>query len=159
MKGIAGPVMILVVLLGFFIYRASSGPDTPARSFTNLELAGADEDHTGSCYALSTVLIANGWWGDVPRHWESKRENVWIFVVEDVQQGFNGPVHVFQKFTFEKFGKTARLVWVEGSKGMDTDVDKTIDRLLQDPNARHSTPVDRCLEPGATGYRFVGDKR
>ncbi len=159
MKGIAGVVMMLVVAVGMYAYRASSDGDTPPRPFMDLEFAGADDGHTGSCYALSTVLIANGWWGNVPRHWESKRENVWTFVVEDVQQGYNGPVHVFQKLTFEKFGETARLVLVDASKGIDIDVGATVDRLLQDPNARHSTPVDRCRTAGATGYRFVSDRR
>ena len=35
----------------------------------------------------------------------------------------------------------------------ETDVTLNLDRLLVEPN-RRSTPVDRCLEPGATGYRF-----
>ena len=30
----------------------------------------------------------------------------------------------------------------------------SLDDLLSAPNSFHSTPVDRCLEPGATGYRF-----
>ena len=155
MKGIAGPVMMVVVLVGFFVHRALSDNDTPPRSFMELELTGDDDEHTGSCYALSTVLIANGWWSNsVPRHWESKRENVWTFVVEDVQPGPSGPTHIFQKFTFEKFGETARLVWVDASGGINTDIGKTIDGLLRDPNERHSTPVDRCRTPGAAGYHF-----
>jgi hypothetical protein len=154
MKGIAGPAMMLVLIIGFFAYRAFDDRDMPPRDFLDLELAGADADHTGSCYALSTVLVANGWWGDVSRRWESKREDVWTFVIENVQQGYGGPAHVYEKYTFEKLGGKARLVHFEASKGVETDVDKTLDKLLRDPNGRKSTPVDRCLEPGAKGYNF-----
>jgi hypothetical protein len=154
MKGIAGPVMMLVMVLGFFAHRALSDRDSPPRSFLELELAGADRDHTGSCYALSTVLVANGWWGDVPHHWESKHEDVWTFVVEDVHQGYNGPTHEFRKLTFEKRDGKARLMFFDASKGIDTDLEDNLDKLLQAPNTRGSTPVDRCLAPGATGYRF-----
>ena len=38
------------------------------------------------------------------------------------------------------------------------ELDDNIDGLLQAPNARRSTPVDRCKEPGASGYNYRGNK-
>ena len=60
MKALAGPAMLLVIVGGFTIYKATSKDAVPSRDFTELELAADDEDHTGTCYSLSTVLIANG---------------------------------------------------------------------------------------------------
>jgi hypothetical protein len=154
MKGIAGPAMMLVMVLGFFAYRMFSEEKAPPLSFLELELAGADAPRTGSCYASSTVLVANGWFGNAPRSWVSPRKGAWTFIIEDIQQGPAGPVHRFQKFTFEKFDETVRLVDVEASKDIETSVSKNIDKLLENPNDRQSTPVDRCRENGGSGYRF-----
>ena len=79
------------------------------------------------------------------------RGHLWL---DDVIQRNGGPVRDFQKFTFEKDGDQVRLTSVEGSKWHPTDVAKNIDLLIDAPKARHSTPIDRCHEPGATGYTF-----
>ncbi|MEJ0086467.1 MAG: hypothetical protein WDO72_12335 [Pseudomonadota bacterium] len=154
MKALAGPAMLLVVFGGLAIYRMASKEDAPSRDFLELEFAGADADHTGSCYSLSTVLIANGVFGGATRTWKAAGEDAWTLGVEAVTQANNGPVHEFQNFTFGKSGGHARLKSVEASKGRPTDVNKNIDLLLDAPEARRSTPVDRCKEAGASGYRF-----
>lgn len=154
MRALAGPAMLLVVVVGFLVHRVMSKEDAPSRDFVELEFAGADANHTGSCYSLSTVLIANGVFGGVPRTWTEAGGNTWTLGLETVSQAYNGPVHEFQNFTFEKTGKQVRLKAVEASAGRPTDVEKNVDMLLDAPNTRHSTPVDRCLESGATGYRY-----
>jgi hypothetical protein len=122
----------------------------------NLELAAEDDDHSGTCYSLSTVLMANGVFGGAVRTWtpDGKNEHKWTLTVEKVRQDSDGPAHEFQKFTFEKFGQQVRLVDVDASAGYPTEVEVNIDRLLQAPHARKSTPIDRCFEDGGTGYQF-----
>jgi hypothetical protein len=156
MKALAGPAMLLVMVGGFVAYKSLSKDDAPSRDFVELELAAEDADHTGTCYSLSTVLVANGVFGNALRTWtrDEKNERKWTLTVENVRQQSNGPVHEFQKFTFEKFAEQVRLVDVDASEGYPTDIEKNIDRLLQAPHARKSTPVDRCLEDGGTGYQF-----
>jgi hypothetical protein len=154
MKSLAGPAMLLVVFGGLAIYRGMSKEDAPSRDYLELEFAGADADHTGSCYSLSTVLIANGVFGGATRTWKSVSEDSWQLEVETVTQGYGGPVHEFQKFTFEKAGEQVRLTAVEASKGRPTDVAKNIDLLLEAPQGLRSTPVNRCQQQGATGYLF-----
>jgi len=161
MKAFAGPAMLLVMVGGFVAYRAASKEDAPSRDFVELELAAEDDDHSGTCYSLSTVLIANGVFGNALRTWKRPDEhsdNEWTLVLESVQQGPNGPVHEFRHFTFEKFGEQVRLVDVEASEGYPTEVEENIDRLLEAPHARKSTPVDRCLKDGGTGYQFPRKK-
>jgi hypothetical protein len=155
MRALAGPAMLLVMVGGYLVHRYLSSDDAPSRSFTELEFAGADDDHTGSCYSLSTLLIANRPYSNATRNWTRLRDGKWTLMLEDVAQGYGGPVSVFQKFTFEKIGEQVRLVGMEATKGMKTGIEENIDALLEMPNARHSTPVDRCLAPGAAGYRFV----
>lgn len=147
--------MLLVMVGSFLAYRLASKEEAPSREFTELELAGADDDHTGSCYSLSTVLIANFTFADATRTWTTPRENAWTFTLDSVAQGFGGPVRVFQKYTFERRGKQVHLVSIEAAEGMNNDLKKNIDDLLDTSNQRHSTPVERCLAPGATGYLFV----
>lgn len=154
MRALAGPAMMLVLAGGFLAYRLMGSEDAPSRDFTALEFAGADEDHTGSCYSLDTVLVASRIGSPAARTWTSPREDVWVLLVDDVVQGNGGPVRVFQKYTFEKDGNQVRLTSVDGSKGQSTDVDENIDELVGTALARGSTPIDRCLEPGATGYNF-----
>ena len=146
--------MLLVMVGGFLVHRALSKEVAPARDFTELEFAGADSLHTGSCYSLSTVLIANLPFSTATRTWTSPRDYAWTLTLEDVVQGHGGPVRVFQQFTFEKHDDRVRLVSVEASEGFSTEVGPNIDALLDAPTARNSTPVDRCLEPGAARYRF-----
>ena len=155
MRALAGPAMMLVMVVGFVVYRASSKEEAPSREFLELEFAGADTDFTGSCYSLSTVLIANHPFGGEARTWTPTGEDAWTLLLEDVVQSNGGPSHVYQKFDFEKHDETVRLVAVETSKGLDSDLKRNIDELVTVPKARRSTPVDRCLEPGATGYLFV----
>jgi hypothetical protein len=150
--------MLLVMVGGYAIYRGASKEETPSRDFVELEFAGADAGQTGSCYSLSTVLIANGVFGGTTRTWKAAGDDSWILGVEAVTQSYNGPVHEFQNFTFEKSGRQVRLKSIEVSAGRPTAVAKNIDMLLEAPNARHSTPVERCLEPGATGYAYQARK-
>lgn len=161
MKALAGPAMLLVIVGGFTIYKAMSKPTGPSRDFTELELAADDDDHTGTCYALSTVLIANGVFGDATRTWtapDPDDEDKWDLELEVVRQGGNGPERLYQTFTFEKFGEQVRLVEVDASEEFPTDVTENIDRLLQAPHHRKSTPVDRCLKDGGTGYQYPPKK-
>jgi hypothetical protein len=153
MRPLAGPAMMLVLVGGYLVFRLTSADDAPSRDFTALEFAGADADHTGSCYSLDTVLITNRE-GDALRTWTSPRDDVWTLKVENVVNGNGGPKRIFQEFTFEKDGEKVRLTSVNASGGYTVDVEQNIDELLGGPKARHSTPIDRCLEPGATGYLF-----
>ena len=43
---------------------------------------------------------------------------------------------------------------VEASEGLPQEPAASLAHLLSAPNAMHSTPVDRCLEPGATGFLY-----
>lgn len=157
MKALAGPAMVLVMVGGFMTWRALHSDDKPSREFTELELAADDENHTGTCYALSTVLVANGIYGNAARTWtapEEKNHDKWTLILESVVEGPNGPVHQFQNFTFERIGEQVRLVKVEASEGFPTALGANIDRLLEAPHDRKSTPVDRCLKDGGKGYKF-----
>jgi len=51
-------------------------------------------------------------------------------------------------------GKAVELVMVEASPGLPQDPAASLEELLSAPNGLHSTPVDRCRDPAATGYRF-----
>lgn len=157
MRALAGPAMLLVIVGGFTIYKAVSKEDGPSRKFLELELAAHDEDRAGTCYSLSTVLIASGVIGNDARTWtapDTDNENKWALELENVVQGFNGPTRVFQKFTFEKSGEQVRLVSVDATEGMPTDIGQNVDQLIAGAHARRSTPVDRCLKDGGTGYRY-----
>lgn len=155
MRALAGPAMMLVMAVGFVVYRMSSKEEAPSHDFLELEFAGADADHTGSCYSLSTVLIANRFGRDAARTWTSSREDEWTLLLDDVVPGNGGPVRAYQKFTFGKHGGLVRLVSVETSPNLDSGLERNIDELVGAPKSLHSTPVDRCLEPGAKGYLFV----
>ena len=159
MRALAGPAMLLVVIGGFALYRNLSKETAPSRNFVELEFAGADADHTGTCYSLSTVLIANGAFGRATRTWTAAGKDTWTLNLERVEQAYNGPVHEFQTFTFEKAGTQVRLTNVDASPGFSTDVKQNIDKLLEAPNGMHSTPVDRCIDTNATGYRFERKKK
>jgi hypothetical protein len=147
MRALAGPAMLLVMVGGFLTIRYMHREEGPSRKFTELELAD-------SCYSLSTVLIANRFLSGASRTWTTPREDAWTLKLDDVVQGNGGPVRMFQKFTFEKFGNQVRLVEMEASEGLGTNLTDNLDTLLETPNERHSTPVERCQEPGATGYHF-----
>jgi len=152
MKALAGPAMMVAMVAAFFIHRSCSSETSPSIEFTNLEFRGADDEKTGSCYELSTVLVANNLFGNASRTWKSPRKDAWTLEIENIEQGFNGPKVVFQRLTFERSDEQVRLVDVEASEGIDTDIKNTIDRLLRAPNGRKSTPVERCKEPGADKY-------
>jgi len=154
MRALAGPAMLLVVIGGFGLYRMTATPDAPPRAFLDLELAGADADHTGSCYSLSTVIVAYTAFTDTQLQWTAASDDKWMLSLENVLNGPRGPEHWFQHLTFREQGGQARLVWVDMSKGQANNVNAAIDALLEAPRERRSTPVDRCLEPGARGYRF-----
>jgi hypothetical protein len=152
MKAIAGPAMLLLIAAVFLINRGCSDEQSPSREFADLELAGADEENTGSCYALSTVLVANGIFGNAARTWTAPREKAWTLALENVEEGPNGPIHVYQKYTFEQVGDQVHLVSVDASEGRSTDLEENLDWLLRAPNGRKSTPVERCEQPGADKY-------
>lgn len=154
MRALAGPMFLLVVIGGFGLQRALSKPDTPPRDFMDLEFAGADKDHTGSCYSLSTVLVATTAFLDVTRTWKLNEDESWTLSLESVQQGYGGPMHMYQHFTFKEQDGLIRLTAVDAHKGANKDVNANIDSLLEGPHQRRSTPVDRCMVPGATGYQF-----
>ncbi len=162
MRALAGPAMLLVIVGGVFFYKSTSKDEAPSRSFVELELAADDEDHTGTCYSLSTVLIANGVSGGVVRTWstpEPKNSDKWTLTVESLYHERGQPVRQYQAFTFEKFGEQVRLTGVDASEQFPTGVRENIDRLLQAPHARKSTPVDRCSEDGGTGYQYPRGKQ
>jgi hypothetical protein len=148
MRALAGPAMLLVIVGGFLTVRYMSREDGPSRAFTELEFSD-------SCYSLSTVLIANRVLSGASRTWTAPRDDAWTLKLDDIVQGNGGPVRLFQKFTFEKYGDQIRLVAMEASDGLDADIAHNIDTLLEVPNERHSTPVERCQQPGAAGYHFV----
>jgi len=159
-KALAGPAMLLVLVGGYAVYRFTATKDAPAREFTALELAA--DDVGGTCYALSTVLVANAVFGDAVRTWstpDEDNEDKWTLLVENVIQGYNGPEHQFQKFTFERTAGQVRLVSVEASEGLPVGVTANIDRLLEAPHAVKSTPVDRCLGKNGTGYQYPPKKQ
>lgn len=162
MRALAGPAMLLLIVGGFTLYKFTSKEPGPSREFTELELAADDDDQTGTCYSLSTVLIANGVFGNALRTWsapEPDNEDKWTLELENVRHGANGPEHLFQRFTFEKFGEQVRLVDVEASAELPTDITENIDRMLVAPHHRKSTPTDRCLKDGGTGYQYPPPKK
>jgi len=154
MRALAGPAMLLVMVGGFLVFRLTSKEEAPSRDFIALEFAGADSDRTGSCYSLETVLLVSRE-GNPSRTWTSPREDVWTLELDDVVQGHGGPIRIFQTFTFEKVDELVRLTSVEASTGYLTGVEQNIDQFVRAAQAQRSTPVDRCLEPGATGYLFA----
>jgi len=146
--------MLLVIVGGFALYRHSVAPAAPSRDFLDLELAGADDDQTGSCYSLSTVIVASTAFSTAVLTWKPAGDDAWILALDDVVNGGRGPTHVFRHLTFRQHGDQVRLETVDASDEWDDDVEVNIDALLEAPNERRSTPVDRCREPGTTGYRF-----
>jgi hypothetical protein len=158
MKSLAGPMMLLVIVVGFFLYRTMSAEAAPSRDFTEAELAGPTPDYDGTCYSLSTVFIANGVFGNVPRTWSSPRKGAWALTLERVADGGGGPVREFQTWTFEQHGEQVRMVEADASQGYPKDIEENLNRLLEAPNARGSTPVDRCAKDGGTGYRYKKKK-
>lgn len=154
MRALAGPALLLVVVGGFGLYRAMTKPSTPPHDFLDLEFAGADRLRTGSCYSLSTVLVATTAFLDVQRTWKLNDDDTWTLTLESVQNGQDGPVHVFQSFTFEQHDERVHLKSVSATKGVNTDVEDNIDALLEGPHDRRSTPIARCQAPDASGYQF-----
>jgi hypothetical protein len=152
MRPLAGPAVMLTMVVGFIAYRAVSKEDGPRPEFTGLELSLPGEE--GSCYSLSTTFIANGVFGKTPRTWKKVGDHGWQLRVERVIQGYNGPALEFTNWTFEKHGTGAELVRVEASKGLPQEPAASLADLLTAPNAMHSTPVDRCRQPGATGFLY-----
>jgi hypothetical protein len=153
MRALAGPAFLLVMIGGYGLHRALSKPDTPPREFTELEFAGPVYTKKGSCYSLSTIIIANAAWSSATRSWTPRADGLWELTVEELQQGYGGPRHVFQKLTFQKRDQLVHLAAVDASEGLSRELNATIDSLLEAPNERHSTPVDRC-RIAADGYAF-----
>jgi hypothetical protein len=158
MRALAGPVMLLVIVGGFGLHRALNRPEGPSRDFLELELAGP-EGQPGSCYSLSTVLIANSVFNDAVREWSAAGEQAWTLSFEDLHQGPDGPVSVFQRFTFERRDGMAHLTKVQATKGINTNLSDNLRGLLEAPNERRSTPVERCALAGAQGFAFRSHDR
>ena len=152
MRALAGPAMLLVIVGGIGLYRWTSAPESPPRDFLDLEFAGADD--SGSCYSLSTIIVANMAFSTAMLEWTPAGDDAWTLSMDDVQDGGGGPNHVFQRLTFTQQDDLAVLTDVEASKDVNTDLTANIDELLQAPNSRRSTPVERCKQAGATGYHF-----
>jgi hypothetical protein len=152
MRALAGPAMLAVIVVGFLISTQCSGDKLPSREFTALEFAGPDL--TGSCYSLSTILVAHGVSNASTRTWESPREGTWKLKLESVVQGYGGPEHLFRTLTFEQSGDQVRLVSVDASRNQPATIASNIDDLIEAPNSLRSTPVDRCGKNGGTGYRY-----
>ncbi len=159
MRALAGPAMMLVIAGGYLIHHLTSKEDSPSSDFTALEFAGADLQHTGSCYSLRTVLTTNRMSSNAVRTWTSPREDAWTLALDTIVQGAAGPTQISQKLTFEKFGDQVRLVSVEGSDKVPTDLKLNIDALLEAPRSLRSVPIERCEKEGATGYLFAGARR
>lgn len=155
MRALAGPAMLLVIVGGFALHRVFSAPESPPRSFLDREVAAPqnDADHAGTCFALGTVIIAHTMFRSASLDWKPAHENAWTLAIEEMVQSDRGPLHDYQKLTFEERGDLVALVGVDASKGHETGVAATLDEMLLAANDR-STPVDRCLEPGATGYGY-----
>ena len=152
MRALAGPAMLLVVVVGATAYRSMSKEDKPSREFTGLELSIPGQQ--GSCYSLETTLIANALFDKATRTWKKIDDRAWQLTAESVIQGYNGPTRQFSTLTFEKRGNAVELVKVEASPELPQDPLAALDELLTVPNSMHSTPVARCLEPGTSGYLF-----
>jgi hypothetical protein len=152
MRALAGPAVALTMVLGFLAYHATSGETAPAREFTDLELSVPGQE--GSCYSLGTVLVADRLFDNSTRTWKKTDDDAWQLTKERVIQGYGGPTREFSTLTFEKHGTAVELTAVVASAGQPQDPEATIERLLSEPNERHSTPVERCSEPGASGYLF-----
>jgi hypothetical protein len=155
MRALAGPAMLLAIVGGFALHRAFSEPEAPPRSFLDLELAAPQtaEGHRGTCFSLSTVIIANTRLRSLTVDWRPAHDDAWRLALEEIVQGERGPVHVYQRYTFQQRDELVELVDAEVSEGIDPDLTANLDALLEAPNER-ATPVDRCLEPGAVGYKF-----
>jgi hypothetical protein len=154
MRALAGPAMLAVMVCGFFFAKQCSADKLPPREFTALEFAGADDPQVGSCYSLSTMLVANHVTGGSTPSWESPREGTWKLKLESVVQGYSGPMHSFRTLTFEQSGDLVRLVSVDASKDQPDTLKANIDDLLDAPNSLRSTPVDRCGKNGGSGYLY-----
>jgi len=153
--------MLLVIVGGFALYRHAQKPEGPSREFLDTEFAGADVDRTGSCYSLSTVIIANSAFTNATLEWKhagAEDEERWRLSIEELMNGGSTPVHVFQRYTFMRKGELVELVAVEASEGQSKVIKDHVDNLLEAPNGIHSTPVDRCKDPAATGYEFKRKK-
>lgn len=155
MRALAGPAMLIVVVGGFALHRAFSEPEAPPRSFLDAELAAPqnEDGHEGTCYSLSTVIIASTMYRSWVISWKPAGKNAWELSLDDVENGSSGPQTIYQKYTFEERDDLIHLTGMTASEGYDTDLVRNIDELVKEANSR-STPVDRCREPGATGYKF-----
>jgi hypothetical protein len=145
--------MLLVIVVGLTGYAGLSRDAAPSRDFTDLELSLPGQ--AGSCYALGTLLVANGIDRNGARTWKKAGDDAWRLTVERVVQGYAGPEREFSTWTFEKRGKAIELTAVEASQGQPQDPATSIEQLLSAPNSLHSTPVERCREPGAAGYLYT----
>jgi hypothetical protein len=151
-RALAGPAMLAVMVGGFLITKQCSADKLPPREFTALELTGADG--SGSCYSLSTILVANQAVNASTSTWESPSEGTWKLKLEAVVQGYGGPEHIFRTLTFAQSGERVRLTSVDASKNQPNTILATIDDLLDAPHSLRSTPVDRCGKNGGTGYLY-----
>jgi hypothetical protein len=151
------PGLVVAVLIVFaIVWSRSCGQteDAPPREFTELELGAADAEATGTCYSLSTVLIANVYSGPRPViTWTRVSDTVWkrrYEGVHDANSGLQGAWWI--EHTFEQRDPKVVLTGYESSDAREYTSQQVLDSLLEAPIERRSTQVDRCIN-GGTGYR------
>jgi hypothetical protein len=147
-------VAVLMVLAIVWSRSCGQTEDAPPREFTELELDAADAEATGTCYSLSTVLIANTYSGPRPViTWTKVSDSVWKRRGEglnDANSGVQGAWWI--EHTFERRDDRVILTDYESSDAREYTAQQVIDALLEAPIERRSTKVDRCIN-GGTGYK------
>jgi hypothetical protein len=154
MRFIPGTVLAIVTALAFLAFRLfGSNETTPPRDLLELELTAADREHTGTCYSLSTVLIANTvGYSNATVSWHQVDSDTWTRRSEEMVQSTRGPTHIWQSITFQR--EQARIAPIAHDSAPEPvpPLGMAIDRLLQAPIERGSTRIQRCLD-GGTGYQ------
>jgi hypothetical protein len=153
MRFVPGMVVGLVFALAFVLYRTFGDTEAaPPRDFLELELAAADDQHTGTCYSLSTVLIANTvGYSNATISWHRVDRDTWTRRNEELLQSYAGPTVQWQSFTFKRENEQIVPIAHDAAPDPVPPLDVAIDRLLEAPIARRSTRIDRCLK-GEVGY-------
>jgi hypothetical protein len=152
MRFVPGTVLASVIVLAFLAYRLFGATDTaPPRDFLELELLAADNEHTGTCYSLSTVLIANTiGYSNATVSWHRVVPDTWTRRSEEMVQSTRGPTHVWQSITFRRENERILPVAHDSAPDPGPTLVDAIDQLLHAPIERGSTRVQRCLAGGAS---------
>jgi hypothetical protein len=155
MKFLPGLVVALIIGFGIVWSRGcGQTEDSPSREFTDLELVAADHQSTGTCYSLSTVLIATSFWQQRPViTWTRVNDTTWKHRAEgfaDPQSGGQGTWWI--DYTFEQRDQSVVITDYASSDSREYTPTQVIDALLEAPIDMKSTKVDRCLN-GGSGYQ------